>query len=122
MSIERHTNENLTLEISDDGGTIRVAWLGRSTAREPGRFILPVLSGVLERSTVENKAIELDFQRLEYLNSSTITPIIRILEKAKNGTNRLTLLYDKKVKWQELNFSALQVFHTGDERVEIRGQ
>jgi len=55
------------------------------------------------------------------MNSSTITPIIKILERAKRGSTHVTVLYDKSLKWQDLIFSALTIFTTKDKRVEIRG-
>ena len=63
----------------------------------------------------------LDFQALEYMNSSTITPVIRVLNEAKKGQGRLLVLYKKAAKWQELSFSALTIFETDDKRIEIRG-
>jgi hypothetical protein len=68
-----------------------------------------------------NKRIIMDFQRMSYMNSSTITPIIKILERAKNGMTKITIFYQKSLKWQELNFSALEIFKTKDNRLEIKG-
>jgi hypothetical protein len=55
------------------------------------------------------------------MNSSTITPIIKILERAKKGKMNVTIQYDKLLKWQDLSFSALKIFQTKDKRVEIKG-
>ena len=68
-----------------------------------------------------NKRITMDFQNLSYMNSSTITPIIKILDRAKKGMNKITITYQKALKWQELNFTALEVFRTEDNRLEIKG-
>ncbi|MBU2648641.1 DUF1987 domain-containing protein [bacterium] len=109
----------LTLQETND--SIEVKWNGKSTDREPGVFISPILLNVLELSSRDNKDIRMDFRALEYMNSSTITPIIKILERAKRGTNKLTVIYDKTLKWQDLSFSALEIFQTQDKRVEIKG-
>jgi hypothetical protein len=55
------------------------------------------------------------------MNSSTITPIIKVLERAKRGTTPISLLYQRAVKWQDLSFSALGIFETKDRRVTIEG-
>ena len=55
------------------------------------------------------------------MNSSTITPLIKILERAKRGTSHVTVLYDKSLHWQDLTFSALEIFKTDDKRVDIKG-
>jgi len=44
-----------------------------------------------------------------------------LIEEAKRRGASLVVRYDKKLRWQELSFSALQVFHTGDERIKIVG-
>lgn len=115
--------ENNLLKISLQTGKneITVKWNGKSVERDPGLFITPILLNVLKESSTEDKAISLDFTELEYMNSSTITPIIKILERAKRGNNRLAVIYKKSLKWQDLSFSALEIFQTPDQRVEIRG-
>ncbi len=120
MAIETFNERNLTIEL-DDGEVVRINWLGKSTAREPSQFVLPVLSKALELAAAGDKPIEIDFQRLEYMNSSTITPLIRILEQAKRGSAKVKVIYSKALKWQSLSFTALQVFKTEDGRIEIVG-
>ena len=62
----------------------------------------------------------MDFRTLEYLNSSTITPVIRVLEMAKRGTVSLSIIYDASLKWQALSFSALYLFQSLDGRVVVK--
>ncbi|MFH2131698.1 MAG: hypothetical protein ABIK68_15095 [bacterium] len=114
-------NNLLKITLQENKDAIEVKWNGKSTDRDPGAFISPILLNVLELSSRDNKAIRMDFRELEYMNSSTITPIIKILERAKRGTNTLTVIYNKALKWQDLSFSALEIFQTQDQRVEIRG-
>ncbi|MBS1151381.1 MAG: hypothetical protein H6Q89_3079 [Myxococcaceae bacterium] len=121
MDNEVFKDAALTLELSEELAAIRVAWSGRSTAREPGKFIVRVLMQAMELSTVHRKPLELDFQRIDYMNSSTITPIIRLLDQAKRAASKVSVIYNKNLKWQELNFTALQVFQTSDGRIEVRG-
>jgi hypothetical protein len=111
----------LKLELEHTPSEVRVAWSGRSTAREPGRFILPVLSKAVELSEEKGHPLVLDFRRIEYMNSSTITPVIRTLEQARRYSRSVRVLYQQGVKWQELSFSALQVFETPDRRIEVCG-
>ena len=121
MSQETFTSRNLTLEVEDDGHTMRVGWLGKSTARDPGAFIAPLLSKALAHARSVKRPLIMDFTRLEYMNSSTITPIIRILDEAKRTGLTVTVMYRQSLKWQELSFSALEIFQTQDGRIEIRG-
>jgi hypothetical protein len=118
---EKYTNEHLSIEVIEHETTIDVKWEGKSIDREPSKFISPILVKVLDMASALNKRIFMDFQSLSYMNSSTVTPIIKILDRAQKGMTKITITYQKALKWQELNFSALEVFRTGDNRLEIKG-
>jgi hypothetical protein len=118
---ELFTNRFLTIQVVEHENTIDVRWEGKSIDREPSKFISPILVKVLEMASDLNKRIIMDFQSMSYMNSSTITPIIKILERAKKGMTKITIFYQKSLKWQELNFSALKIFKTKDNRLEIKG-
>lgn len=111
----------LKLELREEEAEISVTWSGRSTGREPGTFIVPVLTRAVELGRTQNKPVVLDFQRMAYMNSSTITPLIRMLGKALRTLSAVRIVYKKELKWQELSFTALEVFQTPDQRIEIRG-
>ena len=118
---EIFTNKFLTIQVVEHENSIDVSWEGKSVDREPSKFISPILVKVLEMAGDLNKRIIMDFQSMSYMNSSTITPIIKILERAKSGMTKITIFYQKSLKWQELNFSALEIFKTKDNRLEIKG-
>ena len=115
------TNNLLTLEVGENKNSINIKWTGKSVDREPSRFITPILVDTIRKSSDHNKRITLDFRGLTYMNSSTITPIIKTLERAKRGKTRVTVVYLKSLKWQDVIFSALEIFRTKDGRVEIKG-
>jgi hypothetical protein len=118
---EKYINKHLSIEVIEHATTINVKWEGKSIEREPSKFISPILVKVLAMASTLNKRITMDFQNLSYMNSSTITPIIKILDRAKKGITKITITYQKALKWQELNFTALEVFRTEDNRLEIKG-
>jgi hypothetical protein len=121
MPIETHQDSALTLELRDEDGAVYVMWSGKSTAREPSKFILGILTKAIEISTRHDKPLILDFQNIGYMNSSTITPIIRVLDRAMRGSSSVRVLYRSDLKWQQLSFTALEVFQTPDRRIEICG-
>lgn len=116
-----HSKNDLRIGVKREDGEIRVVWEGRSTARDPVTFIGPILTSALVESTNSGTPLVLDFRGLVYMNSSTITPVIRLLREAGQGTGRVLVLYQRGIRWQELNFSALTIFETDDKRIEIRG-
>lgn len=112
---------SLKLEIAEDAANIRIKLFGRSTDREPGNFITPIITEALKKTIDSSKSLLIDFRELTYMNSSTITPFIKLLDRAQRGNINLTILYNGLKKWQDLNFSALKIFETGDQRVTIKG-
>jgi hypothetical protein len=111
----------LKIELEEKKDAINISWSGKSVDREPGKFITPILVNAIRRSSGLNKKIILDFRELAYMNSSSITPVIKILERAKRGRTQIRVVYKKSLKWQDLSFSALEIFKTKDGRVEIKG-
>ena len=118
---ESFVSNLLKIEVQEKNDSIITNWTGKSVDRNPSKFISPLLVDLLKRSNEAKKQIILDFQKLDYMNSSTITPIIKILERAKKGKVEITVIYNKLLKWQDLSFSALKIFQTKDKRVEIKG-
>lgn len=119
--METFKSNLLTIEIAEDDSSINIKWLGKSIDREPGVFVIPIITEAMERGSDSRKII-MDFRSLEFMNSSSITPISKILEIAKGGSCRLQILYNKSANWQELSFSALKIFETRDKRIEITGR
>lgn len=119
--MESFVDGPLTLEMDKASEGVTVTWRGRSVARDPAIFVLPILMRAVEEAQRSNGRVVLDFRQIEYLNSSTITPVVRVLEQAKRGDTRLTVRYDSTLKWQSLAFSALYLFGTPDGRVTVQG-
>ncbi len=114
--------EQLRLEVTESGEEVTIFWLGKSTQRNPNHFLVPVLSDSLKRGAEHGKAIVWDFRQLEYMNSSTITPVIKSLEAAKKGSAQVRIVYNRAKKWQDLSFSALRIFETKDGRIQVKGE
>jgi hypothetical protein len=105
---ETHQDGKLILEIHYKPNQVIVKWLGESKEREPVKFINPVFDGIYSKDP--KNPILLDFTHLEYMNSSTVTPIVKIIEHAKKENRKIQIQYKKGLKWQELSFTALKVF------------
>lgn len=121
-NLETYTNNMLTIVIEENQSEIIIKFKGKSTERDPSVFISPILLESLNNSKKFGKIIIMDFQELEYMNSSTITPIIKVLEIAGSQNSSVSLKYKKSKKWQDLCFSALKIFETKDRRIEITGK
>jgi hypothetical protein len=120
--LKRWEQGELSLELASAGGELRLAWLGRSADREPGRFLVPVLAEAMERARAEARPLVLDFAGLEYMNSSTFTPVVKCLDDSRRLGIPVVLEYSLSRKWQSLSFSALRTFETLDGRIKVRGK
>jgi len=118
---EKFTNNLLNISITEESDHIRMQWSGKSVDRKPSIFLTPLLIKVLKKSVDKEKRMIMDFCDIEYMNSSTITPIIKILERARRSKAGVTVEYLASLKWQDLIFSALEIFQTKDKRILIHG-
>lgn len=118
-----HTFKNYDLELllQENNDNISLIWKGESTEREPGIFLTPVFDQILAMHEKTKKKIVMDFRTLNYMNSSTVTPIIRLIDTIRKGKQEILILYQSNLNWQELCFSALYVFITKDRRIDIQG-
>ena len=122
MATETHTDKNLTVEVTDGEAEVVLCWKGKSHDREPGRFLMPLLTAALQKCNTPLKRLKLDFTALDYMNSSTVSPLVKFLDVAAKGTCPVVIEYAKDRKWQELSFSALKAFETPDGRISIRAR
>lgn len=121
-AVRRWQQGELTLEARAAPGELRVTWRGRSDERDPARFLAPVLSELVEASRKASARLCLDFTALEYMNSSTFTPIVRALGEARRYRVPIALEYAQGKSWQALSFSALRTFETADGSVAVLGR
>jgi len=113
-------NKMLVVEVTESPAEILFQFRGKSVDRDPGGFLTPLLQESLGKAGA--RRIVLNFVDLEYMNSSSVTPIIKLLNEIKAGTQSIRVVFAKAKKWQELSFSALKVFQTRDGRIEVVGQ
>ena len=121
-AVRRWTQGDLSLEMVERNGELRVTWRGKSSDREPSRFLVPVLTAALERAREASLPLVLDFRELEYMNSSTFTPVVKALDHSRRLAVPVILEYSLSRKWQALSFSALRTFETLDGRIKVNGK
>lgn len=119
MTNEVHAESNLHIEVSESLLQLIVSFVGISDARDPTPFIEPILKRVADQARNHSKLMVLDFRRLERMNSSSVPPIVRVLDSARRGQMRLKVIYDRTRRWQATSFSALKAFETLDGRIAI---
>lgn len=118
MNLPQTITENaLSLELTEGADELRVRWIGKSADREPGKFLAPLFQDLL--TTAAQRCLVMDFTQLEYMNSSTFTPLVKLLVEARRLQARVRLEYSRERKWQALSFVALKSFATPDGRISL---
>jgi len=120
--VKRFVQGELTLELTRSGGELRLAWQGKSAERDPSRFLVPILEQAMEIARNGKLPLVLDFSSLDYMNSSTFTPVVKVLDESRRLSVPVVLEYSLSRKWQALSFSALRTFETLDGRIKVRGK
>jgi hypothetical protein len=120
--VKRFTQGELTLELSNAGRELRLAWQGKSAERDPSRFLVPVLAEAMQSAAATTVPLVMDFSGLDYMNSSTFTPVVKALDESRRLGVPVVLEYSLSRKWQALSFSALRTFETLDGRIKVRGK
>jgi hypothetical protein len=120
--VKRFVQGELTLELTRTGNELRLAWQGKSAERDPSRFLVPILEQAMEIARNGKLPLVLDFSTLDYMNSSTFTPVVKALDESRRLSVPVVLEYSLSRKWQALSFSALRTFETLDGRIKVRGK
>jgi len=105
--------------LDDPSTTLRLIWRGQSVERNPSTFLLPFFTQWANEAEECGFTLSMDFSRLEFMNSSSISPIIAMVQDLKQRRVPLILRYDGKIKWQSLSFAALRVFVGGPGKVTL---
>lgn len=100
----------LEIKLSKQDSKIIMAWLGESRDRNPSNTLLPYFEEILD-SLIGSELI-IDFTALEYWNSSTITSIVRLMEKINNNNIKTKIQYLNNSDWQVLSALALKTVVT----------
>jgi hypothetical protein len=107
--LENFTLEGLTARLERTApGVLGVHLTGKSASREAGRVLAPLFDETLGASKVEERMIELHFEKLEYFNSSTIAALVQFIRAAQVAGVPMRIVYDGTQKWQALSFDALK--------------
>lgn len=113
-------NGDMTIEVTVIGGVFSCVWRGKSSERDPAEILRPWFAQLLDTVTVITGSIEMHFEQIERLNSSTITALIKFIQMCRKHDVPLVMVYDQTLKWQRLSFDALRVFEKGDDLFHLR--
>ncbi|HNZ27014.1 MAG TPA: hypothetical protein PLG34_10780 [Spirochaetota bacterium] len=105
LGIEDFTSEDINIKIEDFDGGIRVAFIGNIDSQDPDSSLMPFFDRINSK-IIENdiKQIELDFLKLNFMNSSGIKVIVKWAQLSlilpEHKSYKFRILANSRVSWQ----------------------
>lgn len=110
----------LSIQVELQPSRLRLVWLGQSVARDPSMVLKPFFEG-LGSYVSKTRDVELDFRKFDYMNSSTLKPILTFVQRASVEYRNVVVRYDSQKNWQRLSFKLLQALSNTWPNVSIEG-
>ncbi len=109
----------LKIIIKKSGGSTVMAWMGKSDFRHPASYLMPYVDDFIHSLTA--KELTVDFKQLEYMNSSTVPPLLHLLKNLNERGVKTNVIYNKKERWQVMSFKAFETLAKMLEHIEVEG-
>jgi len=101
--------DGLIINASRANGKGSVTWRGISDSRTPGLFLRPVLRELSEQ--LKGAEVTVDFSKLEYMNSATVSPLINFVKTLDGSCTRTTVLFSA-TDWQRTHLQCMRAIAT----------
>ena len=101
--------DGLVINASRSNGKGTVAWRGVSDSRTPGFFLRPLLRDLSEK--MKGAEVTVDFTKLEYMNSATVSPLINFVKSLDGGCKRIVVLFSE-TDWQRTHLQCMRAIAT----------
>jgi len=106
--LENFASGALKININIEDKKAFMTWLGQSDSRNPASELNPYLDSLVDE--LKTAELTIKFNDLEYMNSSTVPPIIQFLKKLNTSEIKTLITYNAESKWQAASFKALETF------------
>jgi hypothetical protein len=106
MLVKEFKVDNFEIKVSEQTDEVKIQWLGRSEARNPAEILNPYLDNIANQ--LRGKNILIDYTKLEFMNSSTVPPIIKFIKSCSVNGMITNVHYNKNLEWQSASFMPLK--------------
>lgn len=98
--------DSLEFNFVEKNDHITMHWTGKSSLLYPQQVLRPYLDSIVP--FIKGKNLEIDFRKLEYMNSGTVQPLVQFIKVLSELNTIIKILYNKGSNWQNLSFNALK--------------
>ena len=106
MQINGLKADNFEIKVINQNNQIKIQWFGRSEARNPAKLLNPYFENML--SKLKDKQVAIDYTELEFMNSSTVPPIIKFIKSCSQSASSIVVNYNMNLEWQTASFKPIQ--------------
>jgi hypothetical protein len=106
---------DLQINKTQTPGSLRLDWQGSSRLQAPGE-LTSFLDGVVRDVLAHKAAIELHFEQIAYLNSTTMVAVIRFMKDICDKEISIRISYDPRSRLQRIFAETLRMFDAKDGR------
>lgn len=117
--MENFDNGSLQIVLNKRGKYLTMSWIGQSDAKKPQELLTPYLDSLIDG--LDETHLTIEFDRLEYMNSSTVPPIVQLLKKLDTKGIKTVVKYDMQANWQRASFKGLEAMAMMLENVRVEG-
>lgn len=117
--MENFEHGSLKIELSKRGRYVTMTWLGQSDDRNPAESLMPYLNGLI--GDLKETRLTIDFTKLEYMNSSTVPPIVQLLKTLDVNEIQTVITYDAQSHWQRASFKGLSATSLMMKNITVEG-
>ncbi len=111
---------SLKIVFNKQGGRTLMSWIGQSDDRNPSVSLNPYLDSLIDG--LKGTELIVEYRRLDYMNSSTVPPIIQFLKKLNSNGIKTEIVYDSNSKWQCASFKALETLSLMMNNITVTGK
>ncbi len=116
--MENYNYGPLEIILDQKENKVVMSWRGQSIQSNPGVTLRPYLFDLIDE--LIGKELTIEFINLEYMNSSTVPPIVQFMKELNSNGIRTTIIYDDEIKWQKASFKALNILSEALDDVTVK--
>lgn len=111
---------SLEIKAEKSLGEVTIKWVGRSESPSPSDFLVPYFESILPE--LEGCKLTVDFKELAYMNSSSVSSIIKLVKMVYTAGIETRLVYNGNSPWQTTSFKALQTICIPMKTVKVEAE
>jgi anti-anti-sigma regulatory factor len=115
--IASFAQERMRVSLLEQEGQIVVSWGGVFDAVNPNTTLGEFLAK--QSDVLRSKEVLVDFSKTEFLNSTTLSVMLRFVKELDGIISKLTLLFDTAESWQMVSFRCMKAISRTLKHTEV---